>query len=135
LQSDNNLIKTILKTKKMKKLLISQMFVLCLCSNAMAETTQTVTVNGSPIDKQVTQLTFSGDNVTLLFNDNSSQTEDMSLVNIMFSYTATGINNILATEKIQDGKVYSISGQYVGNTTNGLQKGIYIVNGKKIVVK
>lgn len=111
------------------------MLVLCLCSNAMAETTQTVTVNGSPIDKQVTQLTFSGDNVTLLFNDNSSQTEDMSLVNIVFSYTATGINNILATEKVQDNKVYSISGQYVGNTTNGLQKGIYIVNGKKIVVK
>ena len=31
-------------------------------------------------------------------------------------------------------KVYSLSGQYMGNTTNGLPKGVYIVGGRKIVV-
>ncbi len=31
--------------------------------------------------------------------------------------------------------VYSLSGQYMGNSTEGLQKGIYIVNGKKMVIK
>ena len=32
-------------------------------------------------------------------------------------------------------KVYNMSGQYVGNSLNGLGKGMYIVNGKKFVVK
>lgn len=31
-------------------------------------------------------------------------------------------------------KVYNLSGQYVGNSTEGLSKGIYIVDGRKIVV-
>lgn len=34
-----------------------------------------------------------------------------------------------------DSKVYNISGQHVGNMRNGLSKGMYIVNGKKFVVK
>jgi len=34
-----------------------------------------------------------------------------------------------------DGKVYNMSGQYVGKSVNGLPKGMYIVNGKKYVVK
>ena len=32
------------------------------------------------------------------------------------------------------GKIYNVKGQYVGNSAEGLTKGIYIVNGKKIVV-
>ena len=31
--------------------------------------------------------------------------------------------------------VYSLSGQYMGKSTDGLKKGIYIVNGKKMVIK
>lgn len=34
-----------------------------------------------------------------------------------------------------DGKVYNMAGQYVGNNLNALGSGLYIVNGKKIVVK
>ena len=34
-----------------------------------------------------------------------------------------------------DGKVYNMSGQYVGKSVKGLPKGMYIVNGKKYVVK
>lgn len=33
------------------------------------------------------------------------------------------------------GAVYTLSGQYVGNSVNQLTKGIYIVNGKKYIVK
>lgn len=32
-------------------------------------------------------------------------------------------------------KVYNINGQYVGSSVNGLAKGMYIINGKKYVVK
>ncbi len=42
-----------------------------------------------------------------------------------------------ATDMIESSKkgVYNISGQYMGTSLNGLSKGIYIVNGKKIAVK
>ena len=33
------------------------------------------------------------------------------------------------------GKVYNVAGQYVGDRLSGLPKGMYIVNGKKVVVK
>lgn len=100
-----------------------------------ADTEQTVTVNGTPVSRFVTGLAFSGDNVTMTFDDNTTQTEDMSLVNIVLNYGTSGIESVQVADKVTDGKVYSISGQYVGNTTKGLQKGIYIVNGKKIVIK
>lgn len=34
-----------------------------------------------------------------------------------------------------DGKVYNLSGQLVGNSIDGLEKGMYIVNGKKYIVR
>lgn len=41
----------------------------------------------------------------------------------------------LNTADAISGKVYNLNGQYVGNNVNTLQKGIYVVNGKKIIVK
>lgn len=44
----------------------------------------------------------------------------------------TDINNI-ETEATVNGKVYNLNGQYVGNSLNGLKKGIYVMNGKKVI--
>lgn len=44
----------------------------------------------------------------------------------------TGINSI-ETNATVNGKVYNLNGQYVGNSLNGLKKGIYVVNGKKVI--
>ena len=49
-----------------------------------------------------------------------------------FDGETTGINNI-ETEATVNGKVYNMNGQYVGNSLNGLKKGIYVVNGKKVI--
>ncbi len=38
-------------------------------------------------------------------------------------------------EEIPTGAVYNLQGIFIGNDTSDLQKGIYIVNGKKIVIK
>lgn len=47
----------------------------------------------------------------------------------------TGVRNIETAETTSNNKkVYSISGQCVGTSTNGLQKGIYVINGKKVIV-
>lgn len=49
-----------------------------------------------------------------------------------FDDETTGINNI-ETNATVNGKVYNLNGQYVGNSLNGLKKGIYVVNGKKVI--
>lgn len=49
-----------------------------------------------------------------------------------FDGETTGINNI-KTNAAVNGKVYNLNGQYVGNSLNGLKKGIYVVNGKKVI--
>lgn len=49
--------------------------------------------------------------------------------------TTTGIEDLVIDGVKANGRVYNLNGQYVGNSLNGLQPGIYIQNGKKIVVK
>lgn len=106
-------------------------------SVACADTGQTVRVNGSVIDKFVTELTFSGDNVTMTSSD-GTQTEDMSLVTIDLTYTddtTTGVYEFENKNTQDNLRVYNLNGQYVGNSLEGLAKGVYLVNGKKVVKK
>lgn len=49
--------------------------------------------------------------------------------------SATGISNVKVQEKQADGYVYTLDGRMVAKSLNGLAKGLYIVNGKKVVVK
>lgn len=104
---------------------------------AMADTEHTVTVNGEAIDGFITELTFNGDQVTMKFEDGSTRIEDMSLVSIALTYseTSTGITEIETDDQSTVKRVYTISGQYVGTSTERLPQGIYIVNGKKTIVK
>jgi len=48
---------------------------------------------------------------------------------------ATGIETVEVAGEIMNGKVYNLNGQYMGESLNGLRKGVYIVNGKKIIIK
>lgn len=57
-------------------------------SMVMADSKQTVTVNGSAVGKSASRLTFSGDNITLTYTDGTSQSADMSDVNLAFDYVA-----------------------------------------------
>ena len=47
----------------------------------------------------------------------------------------TGITDIVDDAANASGKVYNLQGVVVGNTTEGLPKGVYIKNGRKIIVK
>ena len=51
--------------------------------------------------------------------------------------TITAIDEVWTDESVTAGRagVYTLSGQYVGKTIEGLPAGIYIVDGKKVVVK
>ena len=101
-----------------------------------ADNKQTVKVDGQVIDKTITEITFDGDNVTLSYADNSSDTMDMSLVSLSFTYgTSAGIHQVEQLKEALQGKVYNLNGQLVGNSAEGLSKGVYIVNGKKVIIK
>ena len=45
--------------------------------------------------------------------------------------TATGIENVSAAKPVVDGAIYNLNGQKVNNAT----KGVYIINGNKVVIK
>lgn len=122
----------------MKRKTFLCMFLMALLSGGTmyAETEQTVIINGTEIGKFVSNLTFNGNNVTLQFDDNTSLTEDMSKVSISLSYeNTTGITNITSMDNSGKSKVYNLNGQYMGKDANALNKGVYIINGKKTVIK
>ena len=58
-----------------------------------------------------------------------------SAVKAVIDGNATGIEDLVIDGVKANGRVYNLNGQYVGNSLNGLQPGLYIQNGKKIVVK
>lgn len=122
----------------MKRKTFLCMFLMALLSGGTmyAETEQTVIINGTEIDKFVSNLTFNGNNVTLQFDDNTSLTEDLSKVSISLSYeNTTGITNITSMDNSGKSKVYNLNGQYMGKDANVLNNGVYIINGKKTVIK
>lgn len=58
----------------------------------------------------------------------------------VFSYdnyesSFTGIEYISVKTQMGNVSVYNLNGQYVGGSTDGLVKGVYIVSGKKVVIK
>lgn len=106
-----------------------------LSTAVFAGNKQTVTIDGQVIEKTISEITFDGDNVVLHYADNSSHQADMSLVTLSFSYTTTGISQVEGIKKALQGKVYNLQGQCVGSSLQGLSKGVYIINGKKVIIK
>ena len=47
----------------------------------------------------------------------------------------TGIQDAVRDQSVANQPVFTLEGVHVGNTTEGLQKGIYIVGGKKVIVR
>lgn len=64
-----------------------------------------------------------------------SSNAQASKYKVVIDGTATGIEDLVIDGVKANGRVYNLNGQYVGNSLNGLQPGLYIQNGKKIVVK
>ena len=106
-----------------------------LSTAVFAGSKQTVKIDGQVIEKTVSEITFDGDNVVLQYADNTSDQADMSLVALSFTYQTTGISQVEDIKKALRGKVYNLQGQYVGSSLQGLSKGVYIINGKKVIIK
>lgn len=119
----------------MKKTILAIAFV-AVCQLTMADATQQVTISGTTVEGEVASLTFDGDNVVVAFADGTTQSVDMGELSILLTYSDnSGIAQIESEVDPAKGKIYNLAGQYVGNDTKSLSRGIYIVNGKKILVK
>ena len=77
-----------------------------------------------------------------LFSDNTNHPSEVSLAKISYVFPdesgTTGIEEILVPTHKQDNKgIYTLGGQLVRNDVSfeRLAKGVYIVNGKKVIVK
>ena len=106
----------------MKQLRLILVIILSACwSGSWAKGKQTITINGLTIGKSAKKITFSGEKAMITYADGSKQTENMGLIQLSFT--------------LVDTRVYNLNGQYVGTTLNSLSKGVYIANGKKVVVK
>lgn len=86
-----------------------------------------VKANGA-IAKGTKDTTIKGLRAYFIINGNSSGAK----INFGDDET-TGIENIVTPTAISNQKVYNLNGQYVGNDLKAMPKGIYIVNGKKVI--
>ena len=70
--------------------------------------------------------------ITSMSNPSVSATCEITVI------PATGIDSVIAEENIASGNVYTINGVKVlhaGESLSKLPKGLYIINGKKVIVK
>lgn len=63
-----------------------------------------------------------------------SWSKDIS-IDMLIDDTPTEIHDILSIKNITNSKIYNMNGQYVGTSQEKLLKGIYLINGKKVVIK
>ena len=115
-----------------KRLLLCLLLLIGLGTNAVAQTQQTVTVNGQTVEKTVVQITFDKDQVVLHFSDGLTQTADMDDVSIAFSPSdAESISSLQSNAFIFHGVV---NGQLtIGNLQEGTHLTIFNANGQHMM--
>lgn len=123
--------KTNIIKKRMKKfLLFCGLFLMSMV--AMADGTEPEKIDV----KELTKITFEGDNVILHFKDGSKADLEKDLETIVIDFSSvTAIETLRQVEPMKNMSVYNLQGQCVGQGVEGLKKGLYIVNGKKVIIK
>ena len=140
-----------------KRFFLAALALLTLGGSVMADVQQQLTINGSPVEKTVTEITFNGDNVVLHFGDSSEEAFTMSSVLITFG-TSTGISEVSQYNGLVDDQftlagipagtdisIYNIngtlvhsdtaSGETVQLTVNTLPSGTYLLKAGNHIVK
>ena len=113
-----------------KLLLLCGMFLLSM--TAMAEDTEPEKVDV----KELSSITFEGDNVILHFKDGSKGNLEKDLETVVIDFSSvTSVETVRQVESMRNMGVYNLQGQYVGQGVEGLKKGLYIVGGKKVIIK
>ena len=105
---------------------------------AQADNKQTVTIGGQTVEQPVKRLLFDGDNVQLVFNDDTRTIADMDEVTLTFEWSTPTTIDQLTTQGMQEedsalNPVYDLQGRRIGGQAKA---GIYLVqqNGKTVKV-
>ena len=97
----------------MKKIGLLIMLFVVISTKMMADTGETVTIDGTAVDRFAVKITFSGDDLILSYADGTQVTVDMALVNIHFHYTAdlsdNSDNNNAETLNLFGGKTVGVT--------------------------
>lgn len=83
-----------------------------------------------PVEGDIDACTMDGMRAYFIVPKNT----DINKIRANIDGSLTPLTHIFATDG-SDAPVYNMMGQYAGNSLNSLKRGIYIQNGKKIVVK
>ena len=87
---------------------------------------------------KITRISFDGDIVILTYRDGTTSTvTDVETIVIDFSIaTSIGERLRITQEMGLEGKqVYDLKGHRLGNSAATLKKGVYVIDGKKVIVK
>lgn len=105
------------------------------CSTAaVAQTEQTAKTSSGILKDFVTDLVLNGNNVILKFEQEDSKTYSLLTTGIDLKYDEQlAVKDIEAERRQEPAGIYDLQGRRV--EASQLKKGIYIVNGKKQVVK
>ena len=90
-----------------KRIIAVSLALMSLCLSANADVVQTLTINGQTVEKTVTQLTFSGDNVVLHFEGSE---ESYALDDVVLDFSDVSSINSINTFKLNglvDGRLDS----------------------------
>ena len=118
----------------MKKVLLLMMLLMS-GMNMMAD-------DGQKLDAaKISEISFNGDDVIILFTDGTSQTFDMGdtekPITIDFSNVLGMAERLQMTQALGlEGKqVYDLKGNKVGKSAAALKKGVYVIKGKKVIIR
>ncbi|MBQ2209945.1 MAG: hypothetical protein II404_08295 [Prevotella sp.] len=117
----------------MKKILWTGNLLL-LCSIALADNGPKTAIDGTTVQK----ITFDGDKMTIKYNNGTADaTFDFADVIISFS-GSTSIKERISMARsagLEGKKIYTVKGVYMGKSVARLQPGLYVIDGKKILIK
>lgn len=125
-----------------RKLIFALSVAAFTASTALADNTQTVSVNGATVDKIVEQITFEGDYIVLHFTDGTTeQSDDFKSVKIEFS-VATAIRTLNRDSSNAPVQVFDMTGKLVStmktadaSQLDALGKGVYMIRKGKQTIK
>ncbi len=119
----------------MKKMFFLAM--LAACQTVAADDYKYLTVGYNSVEQSITlesiqKITFENSQMVVATSNGNVTFAQSQLEKMYFSATATAIKEVeTETSNSQQAELYDLSGRKVSQ--NRLQKGIYIINGKKVV--
>ena len=75
-------------------------------------------------------------NVAITFATNKMRffLDEVMVVNPNYDPTSTAIREVNTTT-VKTGRIYTLDGRFAGNVSSLLRPGLYVVDGKKVVIK